>query len=101
MQKRFDFGQRRHIETVLRAGLCQHVPPGAQVMQRDAVIGQALRGFGKNVIVKDYRSMRATGPGFADRIDKRQFRSTVRGQILDQPSRWPAVIAPSMRALRP
>ena len=53
-------------------------------MQLHAVIGQTLRGLGKNAIVKDHGRMRATGPSLADRIHKRQLRSAICGQIFDQ-----------------
>src|SRR5690606_31086640 len=84
VQERLDLTDGGCVERTLRPGLGQHVPPGAQVMQRNAVIGQPLRGFREDAIVENHRRVGATRPRLADCIDKGQFRAAVGGQVLDQ-----------------
>src|SRR6056297_1588497 len=42
--------ERGRVEGALRPGLGQHVPPCAQRMQRDAVIGEGFRGLGEDAV---------------------------------------------------
>ena len=37
------------------------------------MIGQPLGRFGEDAVIENHRSMGATRPGLADRIDKRQL----------------------------
>ena len=65
--------QRRGVKGTLRLGFGQNVPPGAQVMQRNAMIAQGFDRLWEDVVIEDHRRMRAGGAGVTDGVDEGQL----------------------------
>src|SRR6267142_1809160 len=68
--ERLDFGELAGIKAF--ALLCngEHVPPGGEMVMRDAHIGEQLQPFGKDVVEEHDECVVAFHAGFAQRIDE-------------------------------
>ena len=84
VQEGFDFGEGGVVEGPAVAGGGQHVPPGAEGVQAEAMGGEFRLRIGEDAVGEDHGGVGAGGPGFADGVDERKFRAAVGGEVFDE-----------------
>ena len=77
-------GQRPFGEIRPLAAGFQHVPPGAQMVQRDVHPRQRFEGAGEDAVEEHHEGVVDDGAGVAQRLSEADLRAAVGGQVFHQ-----------------